>query len=114
MESLIGILPVLAFLACPLMMVFCFWSMRRMGCETDTAPAIVEPAAATVVQDLPLAERVTALQNRLDQLQTEQDVIGAQLAELAQTEVAEDSPDGVQDERNSSTSDAAALTAPFN
>lgn len=37
MELLWVALPFLVFLACPLMMVFCFLGMRKMGCRTRSA-----------------------------------------------------------------------------
>jgi hypothetical protein len=37
MELLWVALPFLVFLACPLMMVFCFLGMRKMGCSTPQA-----------------------------------------------------------------------------
>ena len=68
-------------MACPLMMVFCFLGMRRMGCSTDSSPATTS-ASATLAQAAP-AEQIAALHARLSLLQAEQGVIAQQIAGLA-------------------------------
>lgn len=76
MESLLGLLPLLLFLACPVLMVACFVGMRRMGHSS-------EPAPAAALADLTSAEQVAALHVQLQQLQQQQAVIARQLDELA-------------------------------
>ena len=78
MASLLGFLPYLAFLACPLMMVFCVVGMRKMGCSTDARP--VDAAADARQRSGP--EQVAALQAQLARLQSEQAAIATQLAEI--------------------------------
>lgn len=58
MELLWVALPFLVFLACPLMMVFCFLGMRKMGCSTPQAV----PAEASVGTP---AEQVAALKRQV-------------------------------------------------
>lgn len=89
MEWLLGFLPFLLFLACPLMMVFCIFGMRRAGCSTQTAPATT--ATTAMLDARPPAEQVMVLQARLDQLQTEQAAIAQQIAGLAAATAAETS-----------------------
>lgn len=76
MESLLGLLPLLLFLACPLLMVACFVGMRRMDHSSEPGPV---PATS----DPLLAEQVAALQTQLQQLQAQQTSIARQLTELA-------------------------------
>lgn len=64
MEMVLAVLPVLAFLACPIMMAFCFFGMRKMG--GDTSPL----TGAQAVAQLP-EERVAALQQQLHTIQAE-------------------------------------------
>lgn len=77
MEWLLGYLPLLLFLACPLMMAFCFFGMRKAGCSTNASPTTA--ASTSSLQHLPASEQVAALQVRLNQLQTEQQAIAAQI-----------------------------------
>ena len=76
MSSVLGFLPVVGLLACPVMMLVCVLGMRKMGgaghADSDVAPA----AAAT-------PERVAALAARLDQLRLEQAAIAGELADLS-------------------------------
>lgn len=81
MDWIIGLLPLLAFAACPLMMVVCFFGMRRMGCSTESTPAT--SAATAPVQNLSASEQIAALQAQLSQLQFEQIAIARQIDELA-------------------------------
>lgn len=74
MDALVGLLPVTLLLACPAMMIFCFWGMRRTSGSTD--------AAAAPMQNLTRSDQVNLLQTRLDSLQAEQSAIAAQLSEL--------------------------------
>lgn len=81
MDWIVGLLPLLVFAACPLMMVVCFFGMRKMGCSTESAPAT---SASTVpAQNLSPAEQLAALQTRLSQLQFEQMAIARQIDDLA-------------------------------
>ncbi len=81
MDWILGLLPLLLFAACPLMMVFCFFGMRRMGCSTEAAPAT--NAASVQVQNLSASKQIAALQAQLSQLQFEQMAIARQIDELA-------------------------------
>lgn len=63
MDMVLAVLPFLFFLACPLMMVFCMFGMRKKGGD---APTTQTQAASP----LP-AERVAALQVQLQDIQTE-------------------------------------------
>ncbi|MGH2618338.1 MAG: hypothetical protein ACRDJC_24170 [Thermomicrobiales bacterium] len=63
MELVLAVLPFLAFLACPLMMALCFFSMRKTGCA---APSTETQAASQLPE-----ERVAALQQQLHAIQTE-------------------------------------------
>lgn len=83
MDWIVGLLPLLAFAACPLMMVFCFFGMRKMGCATESAPAA--SAATAPAQNLSLSSsaQIVALQAQLSQLQSEQLAIARQIDELA-------------------------------
>ena len=60
MEFALTALPLLAFLACPLMMLFCVVGMRKMGCSTPRTTA-----GQTGEAD------ITALQNQLTAVQSE-------------------------------------------
>ena len=81
MDWILGLLPLLVFAACPLMMVFCFFGMRKMGCSTESAPAT---SAATVsAQNLSATEQIAALQTQLSQLQFDQMAIARQIDDLA-------------------------------
>lgn len=81
MDWIVGLLPLLVFAACPLMMVFCFVGMRKMGCATESAPAT--SAATAPVQNLSPSQQIAALQAQLSQLQSEQLAIARQIDELA-------------------------------
>lgn len=110
MDTLIGLLPFVALLACPLLMGICFWGMRRMDSTADVPLASVEPVTTSAVeQPPPLAEQVAGLQERLARLKVEQDEIAIQLAELAWQEAGQ----GVTDERQRSSdpSPATEVTA---
>ena len=63
MEVLSAVLPLAFFLACPLMMVFCTFAMRKKGSD---APAVETQAES----QLPEA-RVAALQQQLQAIQAE-------------------------------------------
>jgi hypothetical protein len=80
MDQLWVILPFLAFLACPLMMVLCFVGMRRM-----VSPAHDTPTQTTEQSE----ERVAELQRQLASIE-------AELAELSATKESESSPSPVQ------------------
>ncbi len=60
MEFALTALPLLAFLACPLMMLFCVVGMRKMGCSTPRTTAGQTGEAG-----------ITALQNQLTAVQSE-------------------------------------------
>jgi len=79
MESIIGFLPYLLFLACPAMMIACYVGMRGMG--GSTTPAAVD-TSVTSLRDLPPAEQVAHLQAQLSRLQEEQAVIATQIRDL--------------------------------
>ncbi len=64
MELVFAALPFLAFLACPLMMVSCLFSMRKMGCATP-------PLSTTQQEPKRAAERMAALQQQLTAIQAE-------------------------------------------
>lgn len=64
MELVWAVLPFVAFLACPLMIVFCVFGMRKMGCA---APPATE---AQVASQLPV-ERVAALRQQLRAIEAE-------------------------------------------
>lgn len=64
MDLVWSVLPFVAFLACPLMMVLCVAGMRKMGCA---APAPAD-AAATLA---PRPQQVEALQRQLRAIQDE-------------------------------------------
>ncbi len=78
---MLGLLPLLLFAACPLMMVFCFFGMRKMGCATDSAPA--SSTASAPAQNLTTSEQIAVLQAQLSQLQFEEMAIARQIDELA-------------------------------
>ena len=82
MDWILGLLPLLLFAACPLMMVFCFFGMRKMGCATESTPA--NSAATAPTQNLSASEQIAALQAQLSQLQFEQMAIARQIDELAE------------------------------
>lgn len=84
MDALVGLLPVTLLLACPVMMIFCFWGMRRMSCSTESQPAA--GADAALAQAPIPAEQARLLQIRLEHLQTEQAAIATQLAQLASSD----------------------------
>lgn len=64
MELVLLALPFLAFLACPLMMLFCIVGMRQMGCSTSrTGDAQTLPATRP--------DQVAALQRQLQTIQAE-------------------------------------------
>ncbi len=81
MDWIPGLLPLLVFAACPLMMVFCFFGMRKMGCSTESAPAA--SAVTAPVPNRSPVEQISALQTQLSQLQFEQMAIARQIDELA-------------------------------
>ncbi len=64
MELIWAVLPFVAFLACPLMMVFCVVGMRKAGCS---APQANEAQASSQLSE----ERVAALQQQLRTIQAE-------------------------------------------
>ena len=84
MEWLLGLLPLVVFLACPLMMVFCFFGMRKAGCSTKSVPAAAEQNA--LGQTLPPAGQIAALRSQLGHLQAEQATIARQIDDLAAQE----------------------------
>lgn len=61
MESFVGALPFLLFLACPVMMVFCMRGMRKAGCSTS------KPGETQGSRE----ERIAALEGQLATIQTE-------------------------------------------
>ena len=63
MDPFWNVLPLLAFLACPLMMVFCLLGMRKMGSA--------EPSPETQVAFQLPQERLAALQAQLQAIQAE-------------------------------------------
>lgn len=67
MEFLVAALPFLAFLACPLMMVFCMAGMRKAGCG---APKGGETQGSR-------EERIAALEGQLAAIRTELSALGA-------------------------------------
>lgn len=86
MDALTGLLPIALLLACPAMMIFCFWGMRRGSCSTESQPAA--GADAALAHALTPAEQARLLQTRLEHLQTEQAAIAIQLAQLASSDQA--------------------------
>ncbi len=64
MELVLLALPFLAFLACPLMMLFCVVGMRKMGCSTSRTGDAQTPLATR-------PEQVAALQRQLQTIQAE-------------------------------------------
>lgn len=64
MELVLAALPFLAFLACPLMMLFCVVGMRRMGCGASQESPAPAPTGTR-------GERVDALQQQLRAVQAE-------------------------------------------
>jgi hypothetical protein len=83
-DALVGLVPIALLLACPAMMIFCFWGMRRGSCSTESQPAA--DADAALAQALTPAEQARLLQIRLEHLQTEQAAIATQLAQLASSD----------------------------
>ena len=79
MDLLVAALPFLVLLACPLMMVFCVFGMRRMGGAT---PRANEAAGATSPE-----ERIADLHLQVRAIQ----------AELAALEAVDRNPDGEND-----------------
>ena len=63
MDTIVAALPLVAFLACPLMMGFCLFGMRKMGCSAQSTDI---PADAQLPE-----ERVAALQQQLHAVQAE-------------------------------------------
>ncbi len=61
MELILTALPFLALLACPLMMVFCVFGMRKAGCSSPTAGETQGSRE----------ERVAALEGQLASVQAE-------------------------------------------
>ena len=61
MESALTALPFLAFLACPLMMLFCLVGMRKMGCSTPRTTAGQTREAGIIA----LQDQLTAVQSEL-------------------------------------------------
>lgn len=80
MDSPAGLLPVALLLACPAMMIFCFWGMRRGSCSSESQPAV------SVDTSLTPGEQARLLQIRLEHLQAEQAAIATQLAHLASSD----------------------------
>ncbi len=64
MELILLALPFLAFLACPLMMLFCIVGMCKMGCSTLRRGDAQAPLATR-------ADQVAALQRQLQTIQAE-------------------------------------------
>lgn len=64
MELALTALPLLAFLVCPLMMLFCVVGMRKMGCST---PRTTEAQTAGQTRE----ERVAALEGQLATVQSD-------------------------------------------
>lgn len=80
MDALAGLLPVALLLACPAMMIVCFWGMRRGSCSSKSQLAVsVDTALAP-------AEQVRLLQVQLEHLRTEQAAIATQLAQLVSSD----------------------------
>lgn len=85
-----GLFLLLAFAACPLMMVFCFFRMRMMGCSTESARA--PSTALAPAQNLSAAGQLATLQAQLNQLQFEQMAIARQIDELTASAAADPVP----------------------
>lgn len=65
MDSLWTVLPALALLACPLMMVLCFVGMRRMGHEApspDVTAGVTEPRETRIAR---LEQQLLAVHDEL-------------------------------------------------
>ena len=90
MDWIVGLLPLLVFAACPLMMVFCYFGMRKMGCSTESAPAA--RLAQAPARNLSAPEQVAALQAQLNRLQFEQMAIARQIDELVASAAADPGP----------------------
>lgn len=87
MGQLLGYLPYLLFLACPLMMVACFLGMRGMGHSSDRTA----DNTGISLRELPPAEQIARLQTQITALRTEQDNISEQIQTLA-SDVTEPAP----------------------
>jgi hypothetical protein len=64
MEIVLSVLPFLVFLACPIMMAFCFFRMRRKGGDS---PPSTEAEPGFQLSE----ERIAALQQQLHAIQAE-------------------------------------------
>lgn len=76
MDMIWTVLPFLALLACPLMMVVCLFGMGKMG---GAAPAASETQSASQLPQ----ERVAALQHQLQTIQAELTALQPDLAPAA-------------------------------
>lgn len=91
-EWLLRSLPLLAFAACPLMMVFCAFGMRKSGCSAGGVP---ETSSAVSVEEVSPAAGIAALRSRLGRLQAEQVTLAQQIDALV-AEARDEAP--VEDE----------------
>ena len=80
--DILGLLPLLLLLACPVVMALCLFGMRRQGCSPDAASVAPADAAGTVAEELTPAEQVGSLQQRLNWLQAEQRDLASRLQTL--------------------------------
>ncbi len=69
MELVLLVLPFLAFLACPLMMLFCIVDMRKMGCSTSRTRDAQTPLVTRPNQVAALEWQLQAIQAELAALQ---------------------------------------------
>ena len=84
MDVLWAVLPALALLACPLMMVFCFVGMRRMGHGTSDAAVTTGSTAPREARIATLEQQLLALQGELAALRAASaDVIDVVVVEAA-------------------------------
>lgn len=81
METLWVALPFLVFLACPLMMVFCFLGMRKMGCSTPQTSPAEAPAGTAEEQVAALKRQLAAVEANLATSQAELGPGGAPVGE---------------------------------
>lgn len=68
MELVWGVLPILALLACPLMMGCCLLSMRKMGSATPPLPATQQEPRRPEQQVTALQQHLTAILAKLTTL----------------------------------------------
>ena len=77
MELVLAALPLLAFLACPLMMLVCVVGIRRMGCGTPQANPAPPPTGTREERAAALQQQLRAVQAELSALQqAEAGVVG--------------------------------------